>query len=208
MTETAISADDAYRRETDRWGMYLFLASEVMLFGALIGALIACRILYPEAAADASRRLNLWLGTANTAVLLTSSLMVAIAGEAARADRRRVAVGALAAAIGLGLLFLAIKATEYYQEYADGLMPGVADPDPTLTRIEVLFLNGYFVATGLHAIHMLAGIVLLATLAIRVGLGRTRLPGGAHGIELGALYWHLVDMVWVFLYPALYLVRA
>lgn len=208
MTETAVPADDAYRRETDRWGMYLFLASEVMLFGALIATLIACRILYPEDAADASRRLNLWLGTANTAVLLTSSLMVAIAGEAARADRRRVAVGALAAAIGLGLLFLAIKATEYYQEYAEGLMPGVAAPDPTLTRMEVLFLNGYFVATGLHAIHMVAGIALLIVLAIRVGTRRMHLPAGAHGVELGALYWHLVDIVWVFLYPVLYLVSA
>jgi len=194
--------DLARQRETDRFGMWLFLASEIMLFGGIFAASIGLRVVHPRAYVAASQALHLWLGTANTAVLLTSSLLVALAVEAAKSGRpKRVAWLFIGAAL-LGLAFAAIKGTEYWLEYREGLMPGLSDA-AIESGAQRLFMDLYFVSTGLHAVHLTIGVVLLLTLAARA------LADKLEGMTASnvALYWHLVDIVWIFLFPTLYLAR-
>ena len=191
------------QREADRLGMMLFLASETMLFGALSAASVVLFLGHPGDVAAASTRLNMWLGAANTAILLTSSLLVAIGVEAAERRPRRTA-GCFAAAAALGMAFLGVKAIEYGDEYRAGLMPGTA-PAHFASGTQQLFMNLYFTATGLHAVHLAVGIALLAGIALRQ---RSRMPATLPAVHNAGLYWHLVDVVWVFLYPGLYLTRG
>lgn len=191
------------QHEADRLGMMVFLATELMLFGALFGAAFVIFLRHPADVATASGRLDLWLGAANTAVLLTSSLLVAIGVEAnARHPRRTAAAFLGAAALGAG--FLAIKATEYAQEYSEGLMPSTARAHFD-SGAQQLFMDFYFTATGLHAIHVTVGVLLLAALGLRQ---RSANPATPSAIENAGLYWHIVDVVWVFLFPVLYLWRS
>lgn len=195
------------QHQADLLGMYVFLASEIMLFGGVFAVLMACRILHPQDFVEASRKLHLWIGTANTVLLLTSSLAVALAVDLARRAVTRGAVVALVVSAILGAGFLGLKAMEYGAEYADGVLPvpgsGTAFSGPG----EHLFMNLYLVATGLHAVHLTVGIVLLLGLAVRLWTGSVPLPRRAVVVELCGLYWHLVDIVWIFLFPALYLAR-
>ena len=197
-------ADRAAKARADTFGMFVFLASEVMLFGAIIVALAAYRALHPGAAGEAARRLALGLATTNTAVLLTSSLAVAIAAVAARRGRARTCAAGLGAATALGATFLGVKAIEYRLDYLDRLAPrgGVLGEGPA-----ALFLSLYYVATALHGLHVAVGIGLLSWAAIGVGRRRLALPARAATVELVGLYWHLVDVIWVFLFPLLYLAR-
>jgi cytochrome c oxidase subunit 3 len=192
------------QRAADYFGMYVFLGSEVMLFGGLFAALSAYRIAHPEAAVEAAHHFKLWLGTANTAILLTSSLFVALAVEAARKARRRAAAAWLGLAALLGLAFLAVKGTEYALEYQEGLMPHIGPASPLGQGPANLFVDLYLVATGLHAIHLSIGVIAVGSLAI--ALLRRRAPAAVIA-EMTGLYWHLVDVVWVFLFPVLYLAR-
>jgi len=194
--------DLARQHETDRFGMLLFLASEVMLFGGIFAAALGLRMAEPDAFAAYSQKLHLWLGTANTGVLLTSSLLVALGVEAARKGRYRHLGWLFIAAALLGLVFAGIKGTEYWLEYRAGLMPGV-DASGIEDRTQRLFMNLYFVSTGLHAIHLSVGLILLVALAGRACAGRL---GHVMAANVG-LYWHLVDVVWIFLFPTLYLAR-
>lgn len=197
-------ADVARQREADRLGMAVFLASEAMLFGALVMGLLALRTWETAAFAATSERLSLLAGSINTAVLLTSSLFVAIAAEARAVNNVRLASTMFALAALLGLCFLAVKGYEYRTEYLEGLMPGLGPKQDFASPGARMFMDGYFVATGLHALHVLVGVALLA------GCGR-RLRGGdppaTVTVENLGLYWHLVDIVWVFLFPILYLSR-
>jgi len=192
------------QEEADRLGMLVFIGSEAMLFGGIFAAALALRLLHPHEFTSASAHMKLWHGTANTAVLLTSSLLAAIAVEAARGGRARWAGRALWGAAALGMLFLAIKAHEYWLEWREGVVPGPPNADFG-SRFEQLFMNFYFVATGLHALHLTAGLVLLGITALN---RRARHDRGAVLIGNVALYWHLVDLVWVFLYPTIYLAGA
>lgn len=197
-------ADVARQREADRLGMAVFLASEAMLFGAVIMGLLALRTWEPVAFAATSERLILLAGAANTAILLTSSLLVAIGAEARRLDRNRLAMMMFAVAAALGVAFLIIKGTEYRIEYLEGLMPGVGPKQDFASAGARMFMDGYFIATGLHALHVIIGVGLLAGCAWRLRGDR---PPSEVGIENVGLYWHLVDIVWVFLFPILYLSR-
>jgi cytochrome c oxidase subunit 3 len=188
-------------------GIYVFLATELMLFGGLFAVAFAIRILHAEDYIAASKRLHVWIGFSNTVVLLTSSLAVALAVQAGRAGQARRAASWLAAAAALGLAFLAIKGVEYRIEYGEGLLPAVSDPTHFATPVQHRFMDLYLIATGLHAVHLLIGILLLAGVAIRLA-GRTLpLPRRIIVVEVAGIYWHFVDVVWVFLYPALYLAR-
>ncbi|WP_431854925.1 cytochrome c oxidase subunit 3 [Azospirillum sp.] len=193
------------REEADRLGMWLFLATEAMMFGALFFALTVVRLRVPDGVRLASGHLDKLLGTVNTGVLLTSSLLVALAVAAARQGRQERTAGLLAGAAGLGVVFLAIKATEYAREFREGLMPGPGFRLHDQPGAE-LFFNLYYAATGLHAVHLTIGVLLMLGLSARVLGGWVRLPEHATTVELPGLYWHIVDIVWVFLYPALYLV--
>lgn len=197
-------ADAGRQREADRLGMAIFLASEAMLFGALIAGLLALRTFEPAAFTAASQRLDLFAGGVNTAVLLTSSLLVAISVEASGCNRNRLAAAMLLATAALGLVFLAIKGSEYHAEYLKGLMPGAGARESFHSAGERMFMDGYFIATGLHAFHVIIGIAMLAGCGWRF-LGDS--PPSKVGLENVGLYWHLVDIVWIFLFPILYLSR-
>ncbi|MCA9972300.1 MAG: cytochrome c oxidase subunit 3 [Anaerolineales bacterium] len=196
----------ASERETNSLGMWIFLVSEVMLFGGLCTVYLVYRLRYPAAFAAGSQRLDTLLGTANTAVLLSSSLTMATAVYAAQAGKKRLMLVLLAATALLGVIFLGIKGFEYWQEYREQLIPNLnfiwdgADPLPAR-----LFFTLYFVMTGLHALHLLIGIGLVGATPLLRRIRPFR-DEPAAPVELAGLYWHFVDVVWVFLFPLLYLV--
>lgn len=209
--------DLAQQQEANRLGLWVFLATEVLFFGVLITGYIVFRSVYPTTFLAGSQHLNVVLGTLNTAILLTSSLLVALAvraasqlseswqrPEAANPKRRQVMLLLLATA-ALGLIFLGIKAYEYTIDYAEGLIPGLnfrwegADD-----RQAQLFFTLYFITTGMHALHMIIGIVIavvMAWLVRRQWYDRDPMP-----VELYGLYWHFVDIVWIFVFPFYYLI--
>ncbi|MFO0588493.1 MAG: cytochrome c oxidase subunit 3 family protein [Polyangiaceae bacterium] len=194
------------QRETASLGVWVFLVTEVMFFGALFTAYVVYRWMHPGAFILASRKLDIVLGTLNTAILLTSSLTMALAVRFAQVDRGRLAAFLLLCTIVLGSVFLGIKAHEYHEKFVEHLVPGPLFssefPDP---RGAQLFFCLYFGMTGLHAIHMIVGVGLLIGLLIPTFRGW--FSAQAHGfIEGTGLYWHFVDIVWIFLFPLLYLV--
>lgn len=199
-------ATELQQYRADLLGLWLFLATEAMMFGGLFMGIIVIRNEHSAAVHEAAPHLDMWLGGANTAILLTSSAIVALAVVTARQGRRLATVVSLGAAAALGIAFLGVKAYEYLKEYREGLMPHIGPPFPIDVEGAELFFNLYFAATGLHALHLTIGVALLLTVAVRVARGATRLPDRRITIEATGLYWHFVDVVWVFLYPVLYLV--
>jgi cytochrome c oxidase subunit III len=195
------------QRDADMMGIYIFLATELMLFGGLFAVAYVIRILHPADYIEASKRLHVWFGAINTAVLLTSSLAVALGAQAARIGRDRRTALCLLAAAALGIAFLAIKAAEYATEYREGLLPIPDAATHFASPVEHQFMNLYLIATALHAVHLTIGILLLAGVAVsllrRPWQSRNRLMV----VTVAGIYWHFVDVVWVFLYPALYLAR-
>jgi cytochrome c oxidase subunit 3 len=188
-------------------GTYIFLATELMLFGGLFAVALAIRIQHGPDYIAASRALHVWIGTINTAVLLTSSLAVALAVHAARRGQPRPAVLMLGLGAVLGLAFLGLKALEYGKEYGEGLLPGFSDPERFATPVHRQFMDLYLIATSLHAVHMLVGLGLLAGLVAGLARGWIAVPERAIILVTIGLYWHFVDVVWVFLYPVFYLAR-
>ncbi|ACL61629.1 cytochrome c oxidase subunit 3 family protein [Methylobacterium nodulans] len=186
------------------FGIWLFLASEMLFFGALILTYAVMRIGHPEAFAAAGRETNLTFGTLNTAILLTSSLTMAVAvqGSAAREDLRRLVIVCLALTAALGVAFLVVKGFEYREDLDRSLVPGPDFPLPEAPA--QIFFALYWVMTGVHAVHLSIGIVLVGRLALQGLLGRLELRESPD-VEVTGLYWHLVDIVWVFLYPVFYL---
>jgi cytochrome c oxidase subunit 3 len=187
--------------DAGKLGMWVFLASEVLFFGGLFVAYLYGRTHWPQGWATASRHTDVVLGTVNTALLLTSSAVVALA---AAVPARRVAARLLWTTAALGIVFLVLKGVEWHAEWAEGLVPGVNFALPDTPGAEEFFAL-YFLMTGLHGVHMLFGIATLAVLA--TGAGRERAWARTRQVEVAALYWHFVDVVWIFLYPLLYLVN-
>jgi cytochrome c oxidase subunit III len=198
--------DAAQQHESSMLGMWVFLATEIMFFGGLFLGYTVYRTAHPLAFEAASRHLDIVLGSLNTGVLLTSSLTMALAVRCAQAGQRRGAVGFLVATQLLGLAFLGIKGFEYYQKYVDHLVPGAsfAFPGP-YARDAQMFFYLYFAMTGLHAIHMIAGLGVVGVIAVKVWRGRYS-PAYYSPVEITGLYWHFVDIVWIFLFPLLYLI--
>lgn len=192
---------------TARLGMWVFLGSESLLFAGLLALYAAYRFAYPAEFHAASAHANLVIGTVNTYVLLTSSLTVALAIHATRRGQRRQTVALLIATIALGLVFDVLKAVEYAGHLREGLAPGGYYAfDELPARGVVLYVTLYYLLTGLHALHVTGGICALIWLAVRAQRGAFT-PHSHVALELGGLYWHLVDLVWIFLWPLLYLIR-
>lgn len=208
MSDAAITHpffDPRQQHEAASFGMWVFLATEIMFFGVLFGSYIATRIIYPEAFAEASRHTNILLGTLNTAILLTSSLTMALAVRAAQLHGRKAVVDYLVITLLLGLMFIVVKGLEYYLDFTEHLVPGINFAYPGLHAHGVeLFFYLYFVMTGFHALHLIIGISIVAVIAWLAWRGQ--FAADSIPIELTGLYWHLVDIIWIFLYPLLYLV--
>lgn len=210
MSERAYLAEqfetERQQHEAAQLGMWVFLGSEIMLFGGIFAGLMVCRLAYEQVLKDASHHLHLWIGGGNTVVLLTSSLTMVLAVTAARAGRVRATMWYLVATALLGVAFLGVKGYEYHSEYVEGLMPGVGPEFPMDLPPTQLFFNLYFAATGLHAFHLIGGVLSVAAFIWLISSKRLHLPAQGTRIENLGMYWHLVDIVWVFLYPVLYLV--
>ena len=200
------------QREAGALGMWVFIAQEVMFFGGLFLAYLIYRMKYPEAFMAASNHLDWKLGTFNTAVLITSSLTMALAVWATQVGRApKVQVGFMAATVLLGLVFLGVKVVEYTTKYHDGLIPiaGWFDPHfalPAGVTVQnfQMFYWLYFAMTGLHALHMIIGIGIIIPIMWAAWRGRYS-PEYHAPVELFGLYWHFVDIIWIFLFPLLYL---
>ena len=205
MTSAALTdGDGAERRlQTAEFGMWVFLATEVLFFGGLFVAYGYGRLHHPDGWAAAARHTDVVLGTLNTALLLTSSLFAALAVAAAECGRARWIGRLLGVTAALGVAFIVVKGIEWSHEGRDGLFPGPGFALAGVPGAELFFIV-YFLATGLHAVHLSLGVGLTATFA--VGAARGRAWAGPPRLQVAALYWHFVDAVWIFLYPLLYLV--
>jgi len=194
------------QKEASSLGMWLFIAQEVMFFGGMFLAYTVYRNLYPAAWAEASHHLDWRLGGVNTAVLILSSLTMALAVRAAALGNRRQIVIFLIATVVLGSIFLGVKVVEYGDKFEHHLVPGAhfQFPGPN-ARPAQIFYSLYFAMTGLHALHMIIGIPILLVLAWMAHRGHYS-PAYHTPVEMTGLYWHFVDIVWIFLFPLLYLV--
>jgi cytochrome c oxidase subunit 3 len=194
------------QREAATLGMWAFLVTEILFFGGLFTVYMVYRAWYPDAFAAASHELVIWAGTTNTVVLITSSLTMALAVHAAQTGNRKLLVTLLIATIALGCVFLGIKAFEYYTEWIEHHVPGLNyDFEPQYYRNAQIFFSLYFLMTGLHALHMIIGIGIMSFMlwwSVR-GVITTEYY---NPIEIAGLYWHFVDIVWIFLFPLLYLI--
>ena len=215
------------QREAGTLGMWIFLVTEIMFFGGMFLAYALYRNLYPAAFASASNHLDIWLGGFNTAVLILSSFTMALAVYFTQVGKPRPQVWCLVLTLLLGLTFLGVKAVEYRDKYRDHLIPGQLIPghkfdpkvqeegqplDPhalhllpgaTVKNVEMFYWI-YFAMTGMHALHMIIGAGLLTYLII-FSLKRRFDPEYHSPVEVIGLYWHFVDIVWIFLFPLLYL---
>jgi cytochrome c oxidase subunit 3 len=219
------------QREAAVLGMWVFLLTEVLFFGGLFIAYTVYRIWYYEAFALASKSIAISWGLFNTAVLIGSSLTMALAVRSAQTNQRKATVNWLFATIFLGSVFLGVKVIEYADKFEHHHVPGpnfvwasheegaAAEPAAAaeaghvttmgpdeLQRTTQIFFSLYFTMTGLHALHMIVGIVILFVIAWMAHKGKFDSEYHAP-VEMTGLYWHFVDIVWIFLFPLLYLVE-
>jgi cytochrome c oxidase subunit III len=210
------------QREAASFGMWLFLLTEIMFFGGLFCSYLIFRNWYYPAFVAGSHQLNIFLGTLNTTVLICSSFTMAMAVYSAERRKRKAVVRYLVGTLLLGLVFLGIKADEYHEKWEMHHVPGlnfsVADftqvnpkyPDDKPLALDMaektqVYFSLYFVMTGMHALHMIIGISLLVILIARAQAGAYT-GGHVNTLENFGLYWHFVDIVWIFLFPLLYLI--
>ena len=220
--------DIEQQRGAERLGMWMFLATEILFFGGIFMAYTIYRFMYARDFADISGRLNVLVAGINTLLLLTSSMTMMFAIRAAQLGRRKQLMNMLLISALLGAGFMGFKAYEYSQDYHEGLMPWMSNfgqvpihdpdhpgsPDKTLNeqwaakdvspnRVR-LFMTFYFIMTGIHGLHLIIGIGVILYLWVRAYLGWIT-PDRYVAVEVTSLYWHLVDAIWLFLMPLLYL---
>lgn len=191
----------ARQREGVSFAVWIFLGTEVLFFGGMFLSYTVYRTLFPMAFKIASHETDIWYGTINTALLLTSSLTMTIALHASVLGRRRLLLFCLLTTAALGLAFLSVKGLEYAEDIRKHLLPGPSfSLEPAATR---LFFGLYWVMTGIHAIHLAIGIVITGFFASL--LSRRLIAPQSTAIEGTSLYWHFVDSIWIVLYALIYL---
>jgi cytochrome c oxidase subunit 3 len=198
------------QRETASLGMWVFLVTEVLFFGGMFMTYTLNRSTYPDVFGEASRSIGLALGTTNTVVLIGSSLTMAMSVWAAQVGKTRLVTFFLIATLILGTVFLGIKGVEYHEKFVEHHVPGLdfsfePGASPATNAHAQLFFSLYFAMTGLHALHMIIGAGLLLWLIKESLRGRFNASYNTP-VENVGLYWHFVDIVWIFLFPLLYLI--
>lgn len=200
-----VNADQQF--DAAKMGMWVFLATEILFFGGLFAGYIIYRLWYPELFAEASKELDVLWGTVNTLVLIGSSLTVAMAIKSAQLNQTRNIAINLGITIALAFLFLVIKYFNWMHHFEMGIFPGefynFGGIDHPKARI---FFSLYYLMTGLHGIHVLIGIGVMIWLLVKTSKGRFNSEYYTP-LEIGGLYWHLVDIIWIFLYPLFYLIH-
>ena len=191
--------------EASNMGMWAFLAQEIMFFGGLFAGYTVYRYKYHAAFVEGSNHLDIAWGSFNTIVLIASSLTVAMAVRAAQTGSRALLRWVLAT-LALGCTFLGVKALEYSHKYHEGLIPGsgFGYQSPLGWHLKIFF-SFYFAMTGMHALHMIIGIGLMLWLIPKIRRGAFT-PQYYSPVENFGLYWHFVDIIWIFLFPLLYLI--
>ncbi len=195
------------QQESSNLGMWIFLVTELMFFGGMFVGYTIYRNVYHDAFASTSKYMNVMLGAANTAVLICSSLTMALAVRSAQVGQRKALILFLVLTLSLGSVFLGVKAVEYHEKWVDHHVPG---PDfhfedtRYFQQAQILFFL-YFAMTGMHAVHMIVGVGLLTYLIVTATRNRFG-PAWYTPVEMIGLYWHFVDIVWIFLFPLLYLI--
>jgi cytochrome c oxidase subunit III len=198
------------QRETASLGMWIFLSTEVLFFGGMFMTYTLNRSTYPDVFSEASKTIRLSLGAINTVVLIGSSLTMAMAVWASQVGKKKLLTIFLVATLVLGCVFLGIKGVEYHEKYVEHHIPGWnfqfgEHPDTATDAHTQLFFSLYFAMTGMHALHMIIGAGLLLWL-IRQSIRGRFTPEYNTPVENIGLYWHFVDIVWIFLFPLLYLI--
>ena len=198
------------QKESSTLGMWTFLLTEIMFFGGLFLLYTVYRVQYPEAFAVASRQLDIALGLGNTVILIASSLTMALGVHTAALGKKRATASWLLATVLLGSIFLGVKVVEYQHKFEHHLVPGAGRFQPehiedVHKHAAEIYFSLYFAMTGLHAIHMVLGIPILLVLAFMAQRGAFS-RSYYTPVELFGLYWHFVDIIWIFLFPLLYLI--
>lgn len=202
-------ADLEHQKESSTFGMWLFLITEIMFFGGVFAAYLVYRLYYFNAWVAGSQTMEIKLGAANTVVLICSSLTMVLSVHFAKLGKRKLTAICLLLTLLLGFTFLGVKAVEYHGHWMHHEVPGPnfhfeheGNYDPHQVMI---FFSLYFAMTGLHALHMIIGAGLLTWLLIANARGRFT-PEYNTPVEMVGLYWHFVDLVWIYLFPLLYLI--
>lgn len=187
-------------------GMVVFMASETLIFGGLFALIASYQMHYPEAWRVGIAHNTIYLGSANTANIIVSSTLVACAVHTTRKGMRKTTAALVAAALVLGAGFIAIKLTEYFAHFDEGIFPGGQGAFFEEHRDLGLmpFWTLYFISTGLHLLHLAAGMAVMTVLLVQVSRRKVH-AGNAHPMLIGAMYWQLVDSVWMYLWPLFYL---
>ena len=199
--------DSAQQLDSSTLGMWVFLVTEVMFFGGMFGAYTVYRSMYPEAFASTSHFMNVTIGAINTGVLIFSSFTMVMAVRSAQLGRKKAIIAFLVLTLVLGCVFLSLKYVEYHEKWVDHHIPGPGFQyqDPRYVHQAQILFFLYFAMTGMHAIHMIVGAGLLTTLIVMAARNRFSSAWNTP-VEMIGLYWHFVDIVWIFLFPLLYLI--
>ena len=196
------------QREAGTLGMWAWLVTELLLFAGLFLCALILRIMHPHAVTLATTHLKFWIGATNTLVLICSSLTMSTAIMTSRLGWRRFMLGAMLSTAALGILFLLLKSFEYYEDYDEHMMPFLADRSYVLAHDQAttLFVDVYYVTTSLHAVHLITGISILLYLTWQASKPAF-LQMHQNRIEIYGLYWHFIDLIWIIVFPVLYVLN-
>lgn len=202
--ENTISHIEHRDDEASKMGMWIFIFTELLLFGGLFLVYAVFRAQYSHDFHIAAMELNTFIGTANTVILLVSSMTVALSITAVQKGDYKLSVWLLLITLFLAAFFMVNKYFEWSGKIHHGLLPG-SEHLLSLNHGQLLFFGLYYATTGLHAFHIIVGIIVLTIMMVRVKMGKITHDNYAH-LENAGLYWHLVDLIWIFLFPLLYLI--
>ncbi len=205
MEETKLSPHSHYDSEASKIGMWLFIFTELLLFGGLFIVYSVYRFMNPDAFHLAADELDTFIGAVNTIILLVSSMLIAMSTTALQQKKKSLVLILCSTTILLGIIFLVNKYFEWGVKFEHGIWPGSKHMLETMSQGEILFFGLYFIMTGLHALHIIVGIVIIAVAMGRVVSGTVH-ENRAAMLENAGLYWHLVDVIWIFLFPLFYLI--
>ena len=199
--------DEAHQRETAKLGIWLFLSTELLIFSGMFICALVLRVMYPHSVSDTAQHLQYWIGATNTGVLILSSFAMSVAIEASRLGERRIVLYSMLTTAAIGLVFVCLKAYEYYLDWHGGMMPFfggkyalTADPPSRL------FLDLYYLITLIHATHLSIGIGLMLYMS-NAARKPDFLKKHQNRVEISGLYWHFIDLIWIIVFPTLYLLN-